>query len=314
MIKLRVFDKPNDIGRYAADKLANAIIEHPNDNHRIGTGDTPKLTGFYKRIRQLASRGAFNNFRGHLSPLDTYARLSSEDPASYTRYLKEELRGTGLFEKLILPNEGAKNPYKEARIWKRKLKGMTFGITNGGFGGEGHIAFAGPGESFRKGIGVKELSPETRETNVLPFEGGSSKLPTDTMSVSVSDFAKSREVVIQLARPERSTTLHDVLELPISVARSGSSLRTMKNVEILVLRTHLEHLNLTNETRAVFGLPPRPPGYAGKPLKKYQLQPRIAGEPRTITIATESVRWYRKLFRPHKYPASRPKPVRRPRK
>src|SRR5205823_12897009 len=83
-----VLDDPANVGRVAAELVANRLRARPGMRLALPTGRTPE--GMYAALREHAAAGALPASQAVAFQLDEYAGVGPEDPRSFAATLRRE--------------------------------------------------------------------------------------------------------------------------------------------------------------------------------------------------------------------------------
>jgi len=176
--------------------------------------------------------------RVELFHLDEYAGLPESHPASFRRYLRENLiEPTRLGKYHFLDGEGNLDEVR-ARVG-RALAEEDVDVMFAGIGENGHLAFNDPPADFEttEPYIVVKLDEACRRQQV--GEGWFAKfedVPDTAISMSIRQMLKAREMLIIVPDARKAAAVKATLEGEIGPAVPASILRTHPNVTLYLDR------------------------------------------------------------------------------
>jgi glucosamine-6-phosphate deaminase len=170
-VEIRILQDYGDLSRAAADILAERLREKPEAVFMLPTGSTP--LGMYRRLVEMHTEEGLSFARATFFNLDEYLGLPAEHPASYRRYMEENIYCCVDVDlgRVYVPDGGAADPEAECERYEaaiREVGGADMCVL--GIGRNGHIGFNEPGASFDSRTRVGRLAESTRRINAQDFE------------------------------------------------------------------------------------------------------------------------------------------------
>lgn len=217
---------------WAAEYVIRRIQEFgPTADHHfvlgLPTGSTPQ--GLYRHLVEAAKEGRVSFRYVDTFNMDEYVGLPEDHPQSYHTFMHENL-----FDHIDCPaeqihilNGNAKDLMEECRSYEEKIrKAGGIDLFIGGIGPDGHIAFNEPFSSLSSRTRVKTLTTDTIIANSRFFDGDTSKVPTQALTVGVGTVMDAREVLILANGHNKARALQAAVEGPVTQAWTISALQT----------------------------------------------------------------------------------------
>ncbi len=169
--------------------------------------------------------------------LDEYVGLSKGDADSFSAYMNRHL-GSPLrlgSDKLLIPDGRSKDPIEEADLYRKHLKSLGgLSIQLLGLGMNGHVGFNEPPCHPDASCRVVDLSSATREQNASSFAGDLGRVPTNAITLGLSEILLAEEVHLIVTGKAKSSVLHSLLNEPASEFLPASWLRQHSNLFLWV--------------------------------------------------------------------------------
>ena len=162
--------------------------------------------------------------------MDEYVGLAAQHPASFRRYLKEQLLDH-VTVKMFHPLQGeCADVQAECQRYDQLLAEAPIDLICLGVGENGHIAFNDPPVAdFEDAVRVKivELDQACRQQQVNDgcFPDLDS-VPRRALTLTISVFRQARSLSVVVPGPRKASAVRDALTNPISTACPASILRT----------------------------------------------------------------------------------------
>ena len=211
--------------RVAAGYVAQLIRNKPNAVLGLATGSTP--LPLYRELIRL-HRSESLDFSGITTfNLDEYVGLSGDHPASYNRFMHENLFAQiNVSEDLIhIPDGTASDIPEHCRAYEEKIKkagGIDLQIL--GIGSDGHIGFNEPMSSLASRTRIKTLTEQTINDNAR-FFGSNEKVPTHVITMGIGTILDSRACLMLAFGEHKAAALARTVEGPVMAAVPGSALQ-----------------------------------------------------------------------------------------
>ncbi len=165
--------------------------------------------------------------------LDEYVGLDPWDKNSFKYYIDSYLGGPLSLnrDKMYGPDGNAKDPCLEAKSYSRHIKKLGgVGIQLLGVGVNGHIGFNEPPCTSRATCRVVSLTESTREQNASCFLGGLRNVPSQAITLGISEILDAEEIHLVVTGSEKSAVLKSFIDsqpnkhLPVSWLRNHKNL------------------------------------------------------------------------------------------
>ncbi len=218
------------MGRWAARLIASRINAGTRNGGRfvlgLPTGSTPLET--YRELIRLHKQGLVSFARVTTFNMDEYVGLSAEHPASYHKFMWDNLFSQIDIEpaNVNILDGTAPDLEAECTLYEKKIEqagGIDFFL--GGIGSDGHIAFNEPFSSLQSRTRIKTLTADTIIANSRFFGGDASKVPTRALTVGVGTVMDAREVLILVTGHGKARALSHVVEHGVSHRWTVSALQ-----------------------------------------------------------------------------------------
>ena len=221
-----------------ASKEAYKILkEHIDENSTLGlaTGSTP--TDLYKEMIADYKEGNFDYKNIKSYNLDEYVGISYDHPESYHKFMD-----TNLFDHVNINKDNVHVPDASAhdlelavKTYQEQLNNAHIDVQVLGIGGNGHIGFNEPGTPFSAGVHVVDLKQETIEANARFFDGDTSLVPKQAMTMGINDIMKAKTILLlAFGKEKREAIRHLVDGDVISEDIPCTILKKHPNVYVLV--------------------------------------------------------------------------------
>jgi glucosamine-6-phosphate deaminase len=233
VVETLVLASPAEVASRAADTVCELLAARPAAVLALPAGRTPGPL-YQELVRRHREEGL--SFAGAIAfDLDEYLGIGAEHPASFRRYLDEQLyRLVDISPTRIHSPDGrAEDPAAEAARYDRAIAaagGVDLVIL--GLGGNGHLAFNEPGSLFDAPTRVVALAAETRDANRAAFPGEA--VPDRAITVGMSTILGARRCLLLASGAAKGEAIVRLVEGPISPAFPASALRAHPNALVLV--------------------------------------------------------------------------------
>jgi glucosamine-6-phosphate deaminase len=185
-------------------------------------------------LHQLTSQPGIDWPRVELFHLDEYTGIPETHPASFRRYLRENLIDrTGIKNYHFLDGQGDLNDVRR-RIGS-ELSRQPIDVMFAGIGENGHLAFNDPPADFETNDPyiLVTLDEACRKQQV--GEGWFARIedvPTTAISMSVRQMMKAKELLVVVPDERKAAAVKAALEGPITPQVPASILRTHPSVTL----------------------------------------------------------------------------------
>jgi glucosamine-6-phosphate deaminase len=245
-IKLQIHANKKAAGEAAARAAAEALRQLDHSESGIGVV-------FATGASQLETLHALTSIPGlpwgkiQGFHLDEYLGMDEDHPASFRRYLRENLtRRVSMGEFFEIDGSSA-DPDRVRREYVQKLWAADPQLCLLGIGENGHLAFNDPAEAnFNDPDAMKvvTLDAECREQQLA--EGWFKSLeevPERALTLTISTLLKIPKLIVSVPGPRKAQSVRRTLEEPISTACPATILRTHPDVTLYLDRDSAAQLN-----------------------------------------------------------------------
>jgi len=144
LLQYYVFDSRENMGRFAAESIASAIMHMLEEKEEINMifAAAPSQN---ETLAALLERTEIPWNRIHAFHMDEYVGLSDEAPQRFGNFLKEAIFGKKDFKSVNYINGNVQDLEEECKRYSDLLREYPVDIVCLGIGENGHIAFNDPG-------------------------------------------------------------------------------------------------------------------------------------------------------------------------
>jgi glucosamine-6-phosphate deaminase len=214
----------------AARIIAKELRARPQLVVGLATGSTPLL--LYREFVQMnldwSSVTTFN--------LDEYVGLPGDHPASYHKFMWENLFGQVNVAKsnVHIPDGLAKDIPDSCRRYEEAIQlagGIDLQVL--GIGTEGHIGFNEPGSSLASRTRIKTLTMQTRADNAQ-FFGSAKHVPHHVITMGVGTIMEARQILLLAFGKNKARAVAQAVEGPVTAMCPASVLQMHRSVRIVL--------------------------------------------------------------------------------
>jgi glucosamine-6-phosphate deaminase len=245
-IKLQIHANKKAAGEAAARAAAEALRQLDHSESGIGVI-------FATGASQLETLHALTSIPGlpwgkiQGFHLDEYLGMDEDHPASFRRYLRENLTRRVPMGEFFEIDGSSADPDRVRREYVQKLWAADPQLCLLGIGENGHLAFNDPAEANFKdpdAMKVVTLDAECREQQLA--EGWFKSLeevPERALTLTISTLLKIPKLIVSVPGPRKAQSVRRTLEEPISTACPATILRTHPDVTLYLDRDSAAQLN-----------------------------------------------------------------------
>ena len=246
LITVHVLKKPTDIGPLAARRLQAAVGKNPAAFLGMATGSTPKVTNFWKCLRDLVGAKKLDLSRATFVNPDEWIGLESGHPETYKSYLHGVL--TDYFPtNILVPDGSADDPVQAA------LEVESAIVSSGGFewmllgmGINGHIGFYEPNvEGLPSVAFLPAIAQKNRERYARDHFGSLEAVPTHATTIGLGTVMRSRELCLCVVGKAKAELLAGALQGPVTTNLPASLIQLHRHVNVFVDEDAASKLDLT---------------------------------------------------------------------
>jgi glucosamine-6-phosphate deaminase len=212
---------PEAASAIAARMIERLLREKPDAVLGLATGSTPLLL-YRELVRTKLDWGRVRTFN-----LDEYVGLAPDHPASYHRFMQENLfRHVNMAESNVhIPDGLAGDIPGFCQSYEQQIRaagGIDWQLL--GIGTDGHIGFNEPTSSLASRTRIKTLTQQTRTDNAR-FFGGEAAVPHHVITMGIGTIMEARQVVLLAFGPDKARAVAEAVEGPITAMNPASVLQ-----------------------------------------------------------------------------------------
>jgi glucosamine-6-phosphate deaminase len=222
------------VGRLAAEMIAQQLLRKPNSVLGLATGSTP--VGTYRELVRMHREQGLDFSQAVTFNLDEYLGLPPTHPQSYHHFMNEHL-----LNHVNIPRGNIHVPYGHALAvqefcdWYEceivRCGGIDLQLL--GVGTDGHIGFNEPGSSLGSRTRLKTLTEETVRDNAR-FFSSVDEVPRFAITMGVGTILEARKILLLAYGARKAATIAAAIEGPVTAQVTASALQLHRNVTVLV--------------------------------------------------------------------------------
>lgn len=170
--------------------------------------------------------------------MDEYIGISEQHPASFRRYLREELVRHVPMRNFYYIDGNAADPGAFCREYAELLRKHGPQLCLGGIGENGHLAFNDPHEAdFHDPADMKVVTLDEACRLQQVAEGWFASLqevPRQAMTLTIPCLLRVPELILSVPGERKRTVVRRTIEEPVSAACPSTILRTHANAHVYV--------------------------------------------------------------------------------
>jgi glucosamine-6-phosphate deaminase len=234
-LKLQIHASPKAAGEAAALAVAETLKQLDHNGNRIGvifaTGASQLET-----LRALTSMHDLPWRKIHGFHLDEYIGLDDKHPASFRRYLHENLIQRVPMEEFFEIDGNSSDPDRIRREYVQNLRAADPQLCLLGIGENGHLAFNDPAEADfddPDAMKVVTLDAECRQQQLA--EGWFKRfedIPEQALTLTIPTILKVRKLIVSIPGHRKAQSVRRTLVEPISTACPATILRSHPDVTL----------------------------------------------------------------------------------
>ncbi len=222
---------PDEMGRRAADHLADLLARRPNAVLALPTGRTP--LPFYKELARRAKEGLIDLSDATVFCLDEYRGLFRHNAESCFSFLRRHLLAHAQVGRLFAFDGQAPDPDAECRQYESTLAalgGLDLAVL--GIGRNGHLALNEPGSPLDSRTRLVSLTEETRADQVWLF-GHLSRVPKQGFTMGLGTLMEAKSVLLLVSGADKADILAMALTGPVTEAVPASVLQRRPHLTLI---------------------------------------------------------------------------------
>lgn len=236
-LKLQIHDSPVAAGEAAAKAVAETLKQLNQNGNRIGvifaTGASQLDT-----LRALTAISGLPWEKVHGFHMDEYMGIDKGHPASFRRYLRENLTQRVPMEEFFEIDGSSSDPERIQREYVQQLRAADPQLCLLGIGENGHIAFNDPAEADfddPDAMKVVTLDAECRQQQVAEgwfpsFED----VPLQALTLTIPTILNVRKLIVSIPGRRKAQSVRRALLEPISTACPATILRSHPDVTLFL--------------------------------------------------------------------------------
>ena len=233
-MRIHKLNNYDDISELAAVLVAAQLIRKPDSVLGLATGSTP--LGLYERLIAMNRRGLISFANVESFNLDEYLSLSAEHPASFARFMQENLFNYIDIDpkRAHLPDGTASDPEKELSVYDAAIAaagGIDLQIL--GLGHDGHIGFNMPSDNFVMESHAVELTVQTRQANARFFDDKPEMVPQKALTLGMKGIMSAGQIILIVNGSDKAQVLHNTLHGAITPQLPASILQLHNNLDVI---------------------------------------------------------------------------------
>ena len=214
--------------------IAAQVTLKPDSVLGLATGSTP--VGIYQDLVKKYQEDRLDFSEVCTVNLDEYIGLDRENPQSYRYFMNHNLFDHVNIPKqyTYVPDGLSSDPEDECEDYElliQQLGGVDLQLL--GIGGNGHIGFNEPAESFAEETHVTNLSASTIEANSR-FFGEGEEVPKQAITMGIGTIMQAKKILLVANGESKAQAIYDTLYGPVSPNCPASILRFHQDVTVIV--------------------------------------------------------------------------------
>lgn len=222
-----------DMSRKAANIISAQVILKPDCVLGLATGSTPE--GIYQQLIEWYRQGDLDFSMTKSVNLDEYKGLGPDSDQSYYYFMHHHLFDHINIcpENTHLPNGLEPDSEKECARYDeviRSVGGIDLQLL--GIGGNGHIGFNEPSDSFQKGTGCVSLTESTIQANARFFDR-IDLVPRFAYSMGVKSIMSAKKILLVASGEGKADAIYNTIYGPIVPSVPASVLQLHRDAIIV---------------------------------------------------------------------------------
>lgn len=233
-VKVLVCKDYETLSKKAAAIIAGIVNVKPNAILGLATGSSP--VGTYKELTRMYNEGTLDFSQVRTYNLDEYYPLEPTNDQSYHYFMDDNLFNHVNIDKnnVHVPDGNAEDMNEACTSYEAMLDeigGVDMQLL--GIGGNGHIGFNEPTDTFVGPTHIVELTESTIQANSRFFEK-IEDVPTKAISMGVGSIMKAKKIILVANGAGKAKAIADTLEGPITPWVPASVLQLHHDVTIII--------------------------------------------------------------------------------
>lgn len=222
-----------DMSAKAANIMAAQITLKPNSVLGLATGSTPE--GLYANLIKKYNEGELDFSQIKTVNLDEYKGLTRDHDQSYYYFMNDKLFNHVNIDKANtnVPDGTKEDGEAECARYEKVIDSMGgVDIQLLGIGGNGHIGFNEPDESFIRDTHCVKLTESTIEANSR-FFASKDDVPKYAYTMGIGSIMKAKKILLVASGKGKAQAVYDTVCGPITPKVPASILQLHPDVVIV---------------------------------------------------------------------------------
>ena len=229
-MQVLIYKDAETIAKAAAAIFAGEISKKDGTVIGLATGSTPVPT--YQELIRMNKEGVLDFSKVISYNLDEYVGLEPEHPASYRRFMNEQLFDHINIDKANthVPDGIACNTEEYEQAIKN-IGGVDLQLL--GIGSDGHIGFNEPADEFVYPTNVVKLTQQTIDDNAR-FFNSADEVPKTAISMGIGTIMSAKRIILIATGKNKAKAVAAAINGPVVPAMPASILQMHQNVQFLL--------------------------------------------------------------------------------
>jgi glucosamine-6-phosphate deaminase len=233
-MELIILPTAEEASEVAARLVARQVLAQPDSVLGLATGSTP--CRLYQTLARKHHSEALDFGRITSFNLDEYVGLDPAHPASYHRFMEENLfsKVNIARERIHIPDGLAVEIPVHCAAYEQAIRdagGIDLQIL--GLGSDGHLGFNEPGSSLASRTRIKTLTEGTRRDNARFFTS-SQDVPHHVITMGLGTIMDSRMCLLLAFGKGKAAAVAASVEGPVTASVPGSLLQFHPRTKVLL--------------------------------------------------------------------------------
>ncbi|WP_035293402.1 glucosamine-6-phosphate deaminase [Clostridium sp. KNHs214] len=233
-MRIIIVENYEEMSKKAAIMMASHVILKPNSILGLATGSTP--IGMYNELINMYKNGEVDFSSVKTFNLDEYYGLEKKNEQSYHYYMNKNLfNHINVGEENInIPNGMTENIERECFEYDKRIEeagGIDIQVL--GIGGNGHIGFNEPNDTFEAETHLVKLDEKTIKDNSR-FFNSMDEVPTTAVSMGIKTIMMSKKVILLANGKGKAAAIRKTIEGKITPEVPASILQLHKDVTFII--------------------------------------------------------------------------------
>jgi glucosamine-6-phosphate deaminase len=245
-MQIKPVNSYDEMGKLAAEMVANQIKDKPNIVLGLATGSTP--LGMYRELVKMYREGELDLSQVITFNLDEYLGLTPEHQQSYHYYMYDNFFKHVNIKKenIHIPKGDTKDPVQECLNYEREIEkvgGIDLQIL--GIGVNGHVGFNEPDINLEAKTHVIQLSDNTIKANSRFFKN-LDEVPKKAITMGMATIMRSKKIILMAWGAEKKKPILKVISGHIATEVPASLLQVHNDVILIVDKQIYSSSSATN--------------------------------------------------------------------